>query len=209
MSVPQQSSFLALKPAYAVYININILALVLPTPRAFGRTQSPPLHIVIFFYVCPSIKKIKNIFGIPTFTAFVFFPLTLYHFCQTHLIQFCAAINIHLYIYLFRFAAAAFVVRCTDAISGRTLIPSAKFRKAYFYFCSTERNSELFSLPRNGSERNSESFASIFVPQYGIPSIFLFLGMVRNGISRVLRSAEQPEFRRNKPIVPPIPSSAE
>jgi hypothetical protein len=26
-----------------------------------------------------------------------------------------------------------------------------------FYFCSTERNSELFSLPRNGSERNSES----------------------------------------------------
>ncbi len=26
-----------------------------------------------------------------------------------------------------------------------------------FYFCSTERNSELFSLPRNGSERNPES----------------------------------------------------
>ncbi len=27
-----------------------------------------------------------------------------------------------------------------------------------FYFCSTERNSELFSLPRKGSEWNSESF---------------------------------------------------
>ncbi len=26
-----------------------------------------------------------------------------------------------------------------------------------FYFCSTERNSKLFSLPRNSSERNSES----------------------------------------------------
>jgi hypothetical protein len=26
------------------------------------------------------------------------------------------------------------------------------------YFCSTERNSELYSLPRKGSERNSESF---------------------------------------------------
>jgi hypothetical protein len=33
--------------------------------------------------------------------------------------------------------------------------------------------------------------------------------MVRNGIPRVLRSAEQPEFRRNKPIIPSIPSSAE
>jgi hypothetical protein len=49
----------------------------------------------------------------------------------------------------------------------------------FFYSrqCSTERNSELFSLLRNGSERNSESFASIFVPLYGIPSIFLFRGM--------------------------------
>jgi hypothetical protein len=33
--------------------------------------------------------------------------------------------------------------------------------KVYYYPCSTERNSELFSLPRNGSERNSGSFASI------------------------------------------------
>ncbi len=33
--------------------------------------------------------------------------------------------------------------------------------------------------------------------------------MIRNGIPRVFCSAEQPEFRRNKPIVPSIPSSAE
>ncbi len=78
-------------------------------------------------------------------------------------------------------------------------------------FCCTERNSELCSLPRNGSERNSENlhlfwfhgtefrvvfssakwfgtelweFASIFVPRNGIPSYFLFPGRVRNGIPR-------------------------
>ncbi len=33
-----------------------------------------------------------------------------------------------------------------------------KILKVCFYYCSTERNSELFSLQRNGSERNSESF---------------------------------------------------
>ncbi len=36
-----------------------------------------------------------------------------------------------------------------------------------FYFCSTERNSELFSLPRKGSEGNSESF--LFRKTAGIP----------------------------------------
>jgi hypothetical protein len=30
------------------------------------------------------------------------------------------------------------------------------------YFCSTERNSELFSLPRNGSDRNSERHLILF-----------------------------------------------
>jgi hypothetical protein len=29
------------------------------------------------------------------------------------------------------------------------------------YFCSTERNSELFSLPQNGSEQNSEHFSPL------------------------------------------------
>jgi hypothetical protein len=52
-------------------------------------------------------------------------------------------------------------------------------------------------------------FASNFVPWYRIPSIFLLCGTVRNGIPRVFCSAEQPTFRRNKPIVPSIPSSAE
>jgi hypothetical protein len=81
-----------------------------------------------------------------------------------------------------------------------------------FCFCSSERNSELFSLPRKGSDRNSEStllflfhgkefrvvfssaegfgtefrdYASIFVPRNGIPSCFLFRGRVRNGIPEV------------------------
>jgi hypothetical protein len=50
------------------------------------------------------------------------------------------------------------------------------------YFCSTERNSELCSLPQNGSEQNYGSFVSIFVPRNGIPRYFLFRGRVRNGI---------------------------
>ncbi len=33
-----------------------------------------------------------------------------------------------------------------------------KNSKVCFYFCSTVRNSEHFSLPRNGSEQSSESF---------------------------------------------------
>jgi hypothetical protein len=40
--------------------------------------------------------------------------------------------------------------------------------KSSFYFCSRERNSELFSLWRKGLERNSESF--LFRETAGIPS---------------------------------------
>jgi hypothetical protein len=61
-------------------------------------------------------------------------------------------------------------------------------------------------------------FAYIFVPwnvipscflfrgmvQNGILSIFLLCGMAQNGIPRIFCSAEQPEFRQNKPIVPSI-----
>ncbi len=53
------------------------------------------------------------------------------------------------------------------------------------------------------------TFASNFVPWYIIPSIFLLCGTVRNGIRRISCYTEQPEFRRNKPIVLSIPSSAE
>ncbi len=35
-----------------------------------------------------------------------------------------------------------------------------------FYFCSTERNSDIFSLPRKGSERNSEFFCSAEQPEF-------------------------------------------
>ncbi len=85
------------------------------------------------------------------------------------------------------------------------------FREFIFIFCCTERISELCSLPRNGSERNSKKlhlfwfhgtefrvvfssaegfgtelweFAYIFVPRNGIPSYFLFRGRVRKGILR-------------------------
>jgi hypothetical protein len=79
-----------------------------------------------------------------------------------------------------------------------------EFPRAGFYFFYTEH----FSLPRNGSEPNS-TICFYFCSTVQIPSIILFQGMVRNGISRVFCSAEQPEFRRNKPVVPSIPSFAE
>ncbi len=44
---------------------------------------------------------------------------------------------------------------------------SERNSESSFYFCSTERNSELFSLPRKGSEWNSESF--LFCGTAGIP----------------------------------------
>jgi hypothetical protein len=52
-----------------------------------------------------------------------------------------------------------------------------RITSVFFYFCSTARNSELFSLLWNGSERNSESSLC----------------------------AEQPEFRQNQATVPSIP----
>ncbi len=44
---------------------------------------------------------------------------------------------------------------------------------------------EQVSLLRNGSERNSDSLASIFFPRNGIPSCFLFRWRIRKGILRV------------------------
>ncbi len=41
-----------------------------------------------------------------------------------------------------------------------------------FYICSTERNSELFSLPLECSEGNPERLLLIFVQRNGIPSSF-------------------------------------
>jgi hypothetical protein len=48
--------------------------------------------------------------------------------------------------------------------------------------------------------------ASIFVPRYKFTSFFLLCRMILNG---VFCSAEQPEFRRNKPFVSSILSSAD
>jgi hypothetical protein len=84
-----------------------------------------------------------------------------------------------------------------------------RIQRVCFYVCSTKRNSELFSLLRNGSERNSESFfcsmvqnsehfsllqndsewncesCFYFCSTVQIPSIFIFHEMVGNGIPRV------------------------
>jgi hypothetical protein len=85
-----------------------------------------------------------------------------------------------------------------------------KFRVVFSYlflFCVTEfrvvfSSTEWFRM-------EFREFAEMFVSQNIIPSNFFLCGMVRNGIFIVFCSAEQPEFRRNKPIVPAIPSSAE
>ena len=93
-------------------------------------------------------------------------------------------------------------------------------------FCpkhALEWNSELLSLPQNGSEQNSKclliillqvtdfrvvfssvelfrtefrAFASNFVPWYRIPILFLLCGTIQNRIPRIFCSAEKPEFRR-------------
>ncbi len=103
---------------------------------------------------------------------------------------------------LSRFALTSFLFRGMV----RSGIP-----RVCFYFCSTERNSGLFSLPLKSSEGDSEGlffiwlhgtefrfvfssdegfgrefreFASIFGQRNGIPSCFLFRGRVRNGIPR-------------------------
>ncbi len=44
----------------------------------------------------------------------------------------------------------------------------SRILRVCFYFCSTERNSEFFSLPRKGSERNTERL--LFRGTAGIPS---------------------------------------
>jgi hypothetical protein len=62
---------------------------------------------------------------------------------------------------------------------------SVRQSEGLFLFCPMEGKSELLPLPRNGSERNSGEFASIFDPRNGIPSCFLLRGRVRNGIPRV------------------------
>ena len=75
---------------------------------------------------------------------------------------------------LLRFVLSCFLFRGTV----RNGIP-----RVCFYFCSTERNSELFSLPR-GFGTEFREFASIFVRRNGIPRCFLFRGRIRNGIPR-------------------------
>ncbi len=73
-------------------------------------------------------------------------------------------------------AAAAF---CSELFLFRRMVQNG-IPRVCFYFCSTERTSELFCLLLKGSEGNSESLLLI-VPRNIIPSCFLFHGRVRNG----------------------------
>ena len=52
---------------------------------------------------------------------------------------------------------------CCCSLSRYKKVPQ---ERNSFYFCSTERNSELFSLPRKGLERNSEVFCSAEQPEF-------------------------------------------
>ncbi len=66
--------------------------------------------------------------------------------------------------------------RLSCTASMITLMASTFYKKIVF------QNSQnyLFSLPQNGSERNSESLLLICVLRNGIPSCFLFRWRVRN-----------------------------
>jgi hypothetical protein len=57
-----------------------------------------------------------------------------------------------------------------------------------------------FSVPRNGSERNSESLLQFCSMVQNSPSIFLLWGTVHNGIQRVFCSAEQPDSARTNQL---------
>ncbi len=61
-------------------------------------------------------------------------------------------------------------------------------------FWAAEFSVEKVSLPRNGSERNSDSLLLYFFPRNGIPSCFLFRWRIRKAIPRVrfyFRSTER------------------
>ncbi len=65
-----------------------------------------------------------------------------------------------------------------------------------FYFCSTERNPELFSLPRKGSEWNSESLLIFLFLRTEFWVVFFFTeGSKRNSESLLLFLFHRTEFR--------------
>ncbi len=73
-------------------------------------------------------------------------------------------ITVQSYINLFQFDEACLLVSCRVLFDTERNSELFLFRgmvrngipTVCFYFCSTERNTELFSLPRKGSEPNSE-----------------------------------------------------
>jgi hypothetical protein len=102
---------------------------------------------------------------------------------------------------------ACFLPRHALERNSERLAISSNLRLLLTLFYGTKFRVGFSSAEWFGTE--FQVFASIFVSRYRIPNIFLLCGVVRNGIPRVSCSAEQPEFRWNKPVVPSIPSSAE
>jgi hypothetical protein len=96
--------------------------------------------------------------GIPTVTS-IFFPRNGIPRC-----------------FLFRLRIRKGILRvcfyfCIHGKEFRVVFSSAEvfrreFREFASFLCSTERNSELFSLPRKGSERNCEVFCSSEQPEF-------------------------------------------
>jgi hypothetical protein len=82
---------------------------------------------------------------------------------------------------LLKFWAAEF---CVEQVLFRGMVRNG-IPTVCFYIFSTERNSELFSLPLKDSEGNCESIILFLYPRKGIPSCFLFRWSVRKGIPRV------------------------
>jgi hypothetical protein len=102
---------------------------------------------------------------------------------------------------------ACFLPRHASERNSERFAISSNLRFLLILFHGTKFRVGFSSAELFGTEFSV--FASIIVPRYRIPNIFLLWGVVRNGIPRVSCSAEQSEFRRNKPIFPWIPSSAE
>ncbi len=82
-----------------------------------------------------------------------------------------------------------------------------KISKICFYFFSKERNSELFSLLLNGSERIWR--VCFYFSGSGILSIFLFRGIFERNSESFLFCGTAGISFRNKPFVSYIPSSTE
>jgi hypothetical protein len=119
-----------------------------------------------------------------------------------------------------------FKISCSSKQNSQHVFVRDKLRnrilRVFFYFWSTARNSELFSLPRNGSEQNSKCLLLFLFHRNRIPSFSLLrnsseqnsehFSPLWNGSERNSESflfCGTARICWNQPFVPSIPSSAE